>query len=275
MFWSEKMNIRALRSLLWVVSLVQLALAAAFYFQLPFATKLWPLPYTNEMSFIFLASVFAAAAASTLWCLIAGENAALAGVALDYVTIFTPVAAFAFQIARNQAVTLFGIISVGMALFGLAMFLWTRRIPFKYTRPMPRPIRYSFVFFIAALLITGGAMILKTPNIMPWSVSAEASVLYGWFFLGAAAYFIYGLLRPVWGNAGGQLAGFLVYDLVLILPFIAEFSTIRPQLRLNLIIYMLVVLYSGGLAIYYLFIHPQTRLWQRRAAVPATESVGV
>jgi hypothetical protein len=39
--------------------------------------------------------------------------------------------------------------------------------------------------------------------------------MFGLIFLGAATYFIYGALDPHWGNAVGQLAGFLAYDLTI------------------------------------------------------------
>jgi hypothetical protein len=56
------------------------------------------------------------------------------------------------------------------------------------------------------------------------------------------------------------LLGFLAYDLVLIGPFLQHFSTVRPEMRLSLVLYTAVVVYSGLLAIYFLFLHPPTRL---------------
>lgn len=263
--------VRYFRYLLIVFSVVQVFFAIAYILQLPFAVRLWPFAYTNQMSFIFIASIFAAAGASTLWCIAAREDGALAGVALDYMLIFAPTGVFVFQIARSTALTVFGIVCVIGALFGLGMFLWSYRIPIRDARPMPRLVRSAFVFFIIALIIVGVQMVLKVPNIMPWSITAQASVIYGWFFLGAAAYFAYGLLRPSWHNSAGQLAGFLAYDVVLIVPFLQRLPTIQPGLRLNLIIYTVVVALSGLLAIYYLFINPQTRVGR---AVPPVLSSG-
>jgi hypothetical protein len=79
-------------------------------------------------------------------------------------------------------------------------------------------------------------------------------------FLGDAFYFLYGLFRPRWGNALGQLLSFLAYDLVLIVPFVLLFDTVKPDRMFSLIVYTAVLIYSGGLAIYYLLINPQTRL---------------
>jgi hypothetical protein len=86
-------------------------------------------------------------------------------------------------------------------------------------------------------------------------------VLFGWIFLGASLYFIYGVARPVWHNARGQLMGFLAYDLVLILPFLVLLGDVKPEFMLSLVIYLVVIVYSGALAIYYLLISKETRTW--------------
>jgi hypothetical protein len=269
--WEVGMN-RYFRFLLLIICLLQLFFAAAYIAQLPFATALWPLPNTTPMSFIFMASIFAAAAASTGWCVLAGEHAGLAGVAVDYVAIFGPLAVFGFQEVSGGNATLlpFSLVSLAAALFGLGLLLWSVRIPFRDTRPMPRLVRGSFFIFVLALLLAGGSLILRTPNILPWRVSPEMSIFAGWIFVGAATYFGYGLLRPVWGNAVGQLAGFLAYDVVLILPFLQRLPTISPEFQTSLILYLIVVVYSGLLAVYYLFVNPATRLWRARRTAAGT-----
>jgi len=154
-----------------------------------------------------------------------------------------------------------------MTVFGLGLFFWFQRLPFRQRQPTPMLIRVSFFIFIVALIIVGTSQVRQTPNILPWRVTPELMVVFGWFFLGAAAYFAYGLIRPVWGNAAGQLAGFLAYDLVLIIPFLQRLPTISPELQISLIIYIIVVTYSGLLAIWYLFIAPKTRIWGSRGNV--------
>ncbi|MBX3080792.1 MAG: hypothetical protein KF716_04100 [Anaerolineae bacterium] len=67
------------------------------------------------------------------------------------------------------------------------------------------------------------------------------------------------MFDPSWHNAAGQLLGFLAYDVVLIVPFIQHFSDVIPEHRVSLIVYTTVVVGSALLAIYYLFIHPETR----------------
>lgn len=108
-----------------------------------------------------------------------------------------------------------------------------------------------------ALLIAGPLLIAGTPNLLPWSVTRDLSAMVGLFFIGAASYFAYGVIRPSMGNALGQLAGFLAYDLVLIVPFLVRLPTISDELRPNLIVYIAVVTYSGLVAVAFLF--PRSR----------------
>ena len=68
----------------------------------------------------------------------------------------------------------------------------------------------------------------------------------------------------VWNNAKGQLLSFLAYDLVLIGPFLALFGTVKSEFELSLVAYVAVLIYSGALAVYYLFFHPSTRGWRRK-----------
>jgi hypothetical protein len=197
------------------------------------------------------------------------RSGALAGIALDYLTILIPVSIFILQIAAVEGGTpilIFAVLCVLGVVFGAILFLLSRNIPIRDPRSQPRFVRISFGIFIVALLLVGGSMVLKVPNVLPWPLSVNESVLYGWMFLGAAAYFAYSLLRPSWGNSAGQLAGFLAYDLVLVIPFLTRFgSGITPQFMPGHIVYTVVVLYSGLLAIYYLFINRGTRVSRQRA----------
>lgn len=254
---------RFARYLLLLVCVVQLFFAVAFYFQWPLAVNLWPFEGTTPLTYIFIASIFAAAATSTLWPLYTRNDGALAGVGLDYMVILLPMAGYILWLGLgggDSGKTIYGIICAFGALFGLWLFLWSRRLPMRDAAiPMPPLVRWSFVVFVLALLYTSGRLFLGIPTI-PWPLTPELSVIVGCIFLGAAAYFIYGLLKPSWANAGGQLSGFLAYDLVLIVPFLTRLPTVAPEFRTGLIVYTIVVVYSGLLAIYYLFINKKTRL---------------
>ena len=253
---------------LYLICAVQLLLAAAFFLQLPFAVNLWPFPGTTPLTFKFISSIFAAAAASTLWAVATANYGALAGIGLDYLAILAPLSVLSFQLGASSGspqLTVYGFTCLFGFLFGLALILWSLRIPMDRALPLPGLVRWSFVIFIIALLIVSVQLIFKVPNVIPWKITPDLSVVMGWMFIGAALYFVYALLRPGWVNAAGQLAGFLAYDVVLIVPFLDRLPTVPAEQQVGQIVYTVVVIYSGLLAIYYLFVHRSTRLWARIA----------
>ena len=66
-----------------IVGLIDLVLAAGFFFQQPWATALWPLPDTR-LSYAFIAAILAGGAAPLIWIGLSGELAALAGYGLSF-----------------------------------------------------------------------------------------------------------------------------------------------------------------------------------------------
>jgi hypothetical protein len=255
---------KVVRYFLFLICAVQLFFAVAFFLQWPVAVNMWPFQGTTALTFIFISSIFAAAAASTLWAAATKNYGALAGIALDYLTILAPVSILSFQLgasASDTRMTSYAIACVFGALFGLGLFLWSTRFPINPVPPLPGFVRWSFVFFIIALLIVGGRLVMQITGTIPWKITPEIAVIMGWMFLGAAVYFVYSLLRPSWLNSAGQLMGFLAYDVVLIVPFLTRLPNISPENRPGLAVYTGVVIFSGLLAIYYLFLHKPTRLW--------------
>lgn len=252
---------RLLRLALLVTGFSALIFTLAFFFQVPALVNAWPWP-AGKLSNIFIASILAAAACPVIWIGFSGETRALAGGGIDFGVTYAASGVFALQRyseTRLIGALVFGILALALAVLCFVIWFFTRRIAFKDTRPIPLPVRFSFGFFAVVLLFVGGSLALQRPNIFPWQLSPENSTIYGWIFLGAMCYFLYALVHPVWGNARGQLIGFLAYDLVLIVPFIAHFQTVKAELLVNLAVYTAVVIFSGLLAIYYLFLHKSTR----------------
>lgn len=248
-----------IRGLTLLGGVVILALALGFVFRIPLALTIYPWE-DGRYSYLFMGSILAAVGAAALWVGWTGELGALPAGSLNIFVIALTSALYFIWLAlqgRSDLLT-FGIASALMSLVSAAAFFWSRTLPLHDTRPTPALVKGSFGVFIVALLLAGGALILRLP-VFPWKLNPDSSVIFGCIFLGDAFYFLYGLYRPVWGNAFGQLLSFLAYDVVLIVPFIGLFNTIDPALSLNLIVYIAVLLYSGALAVYYLFINPQTR----------------
>jgi hypothetical protein len=270
--------VRLVRILGLLSGVVALVLAGAFLLRIPLVQSLWPWTGTYDrlapLSYIFLASVLVAFGFPALWLSWRGELRAAAPIALDAIVVFAGWTVFMLQdylAGGGSAQLLVTAIGCAVVLLGfIAAYTYTRRIPIQDPRPTPRLVRASFVVFIVVLLVAGAGLVLKLPNVFPWRLTAEASVLYGWAFWGAAAYFAYGLFQPRWALAAGQLIGFLAYDLVLIVPYVQHLAVVRDENRLSLIIYLVVITLSALLASYYLFVNERTRLFRSLRPALAT-----
>ena len=248
------------RYLTFFAGLVALMLALGFVFQSRMATNLWPWP-DGRYSYLFIGSILAAACVAMLWIGWTGLFGALPAGALNiFVIAFSSCIYFlwlALQQGRSTLIS-YGIASLSTAIASGGSFLWSRRLSLNDPRPTPLLVRISFGIFIVSLFFAGSALLFGAP-IFPWDLNPDSSVLFGCIFIGDAFYFLYGLIRPRWQNAFGQLLSFLAYDLVLIGPFLALSKTVGSEHSLSLIVYIAVLLYSGALAVYYLFIHAKTR----------------
>ena len=250
---------KLLRGVTLVSGLVFLFFAFGFIFRLPSATSIWPWE-DGRYSYLFIGSILAAVSAAALWIGWTGEFGALPAGALNVFVIGLTTSIYFFLLSSQGRanMALFGTFAAMAAVTSLIAFFWSLKIPLKESRPMPGPVKISFWIFIISLFLAGGALILGTP-VFPWALNRDTSVIFGCIFLGDAFYFLYGMFRPNWHNALGQLLSFLAYDLVLIVPFMGLLNTVEPGRYTNLVVYLAVLIYSGGLAVYYLFINSQTR----------------
>jgi hypothetical protein len=257
---------RVIRSILIIGGLFMLGVAAGYAFGQPWARSTWLWP-DSPLSYTFVAAMQAAIAVAMLWIGLSGELSVIAAGALNLVVMMVGLAvSFALMAGQPQYAYLgrYAIVCVLFAVFNAALFVWSRRIPLRVSHPTPWPVRISYVIFIIFLVGVGVALILHTPNVMPWKVidnsqtpPRDDSVVFGWMFLGDAFYFLYALLYPQWRNACAQLWSFLAYDLVLIGPFLMLLSTnkVLPEFKYSLLVYTAVLVYSGLLALYYLLIN--------------------
>ena len=252
---------KLLRGVTFISGLVFLIFAFGFILRLPFATATWPWE-DGRYSSLVIGSILAAVSAAALWIGWTGEFGALPAGSLNVFVIGLTTSIYFFQLASQGRanMALFGAFAALAAVTSLGAFFWSLKIPLKESRPMPGPVKISFWIFILSLFLAGGALILQAP-IFPWALNRDTSVVFGCIFLGDAFYFLYGIFRPNWHNALGQLLSFLAYDLVLIIPFVGLLNTVEPERYINLVVYTGVLIYSGALAVYYLFVNPDTRFW--------------
>jgi hypothetical protein len=241
-------------------ALATLVLSVGFLDETSWAIDLWPWP-VSRLSYIFIASILAAIALPVLWIGISGELAAIQAGAIDLAITYAGFTVYLVTLLGDPGQPALGAY-IGVFALGLVVmvitFARTRRIAWDDPRPMPRAVRASFALF-AVMLVAAGTALVFGADIFPWDLTDEASVLFGFIYLGAAAYFVWGCLHPAWPNGQGQLVGFLAYDLVLIGPFIDQFSNVDGGQLTSLIVYTAFLVYSGALAAYYLFVSPETR----------------
>jgi hypothetical protein len=262
---------RRVRALLLASAGVQAVLALMWVLQVPLVTGLLPLPDRSPLTNILIGSFLFAAAGSIAACLYARSDRALAALGLEYTAIFAPLAVLSFARVVGGAagnVAIFGVVCVAVAVVGLGLLRWSLTHAWSDPRPIPPQVRRAFFLFVAAFVIRGVLLIVQVPSILPWEVAPELSTFLGCMFVGGAAFFVYGLVDPRWENARAQLAAFLAYDAVLILPLIAQLPTVEDRFRLSLVLNVAFVIISGLLTSYYLFVNPGTRL-RRQPAKPA------
>jgi hypothetical protein len=253
---------KLLRSLLLLVGTANLLFAVGFFTRMSWAITLWPWP-EGRLTYIFIASILAAIGAAVLWIAVAREWAALAPGSLNLLIMLGGIGGFLFSLSAQAEWSYlrpFAVAFALLAVFNLLLFLAAWRYSPPEPQPTPWPVLVSFILFTAVLIWVGISLIRQTPGIMPWPLSPESSVIIGWIFFGDAFYFLYALLRPSWPFSRAQLWSFLAYDLVLIGPLVAHIRTVPPELLDNLLIYIAILIYSGGLAIYYLFLNRATRV---------------
>ena len=251
----------ALRLPLLALGVAAAVLTVGFGWQMDWAVGLWPWE-ASRLSYIFLASITAAIAAPTLWTALTQEYAALRPQSITTVAQAAGVAATCLVLYVDDPGSgelALAAVAVAIGLLGVATFVRLRTHPVRDPRPLPAPVRWSFAGFAVALVVVGASLVAGR-DVFPWPLDTGTSAVYGWIFLGAAAYFVYGTLRPGWYAGCGQLLGFLAYDIVLIVPFIRHFDDVAPDRRTNLVIYVAIIAYSALLSIYYLVLDPETRL---------------
>lgn len=268
---------RPARALTGVTALVFAMLAVALGRAEPGLVSAWPWPEA-PFSFVFLASITASVA--TVWFSVAltGEFAALAGVGLNIVVAAGGAVMFlAWQIATGGQAGLWPALALALAtgLFGLWLWRATRALPVHDQRALPGFVRWAYLAFVVTLVVAGTALVLQQ-QVFPWRLYPASATLFGCIFLGAAAFFANAVHSGRWAIGAPALWGFLVYDLVLFVPYVRLLTTGNAatddiygdgqQVNLaSLAIYLSVLTASTLLALYAALLHPATRLWGARS----------
>ncbi|MEA2515770.1 MAG: hypothetical protein QOJ59_5259 [Thermomicrobiales bacterium] len=270
-----------------VVSGLALSLVGVgLYAGASWATSLWPWPDVR-MTYVFLASVLAAAIAPSLWIGITGELAVLAPGALNTLLLNLMFAAYlgARGLRSDDPKPLIAAaINLAVVPLFVSLLRRSRAIPVKDTRPMPRVVTIALWTACAMLIVVGVPLLMQVENVFPWTLTPQTSTIFGCIFLGAAGYFAYAARQPYWVFGKAPILGFLAYDLVLFSPYIDllrrpsagisssygsyggyddTYTTTAAGNGVNeqsLAVYLAVIGVSALFATFFLFVNPKTRL---------------
>jgi hypothetical protein len=245
------------RILLVALGAAALVAAAGFTLGWPALTKLWPFMLYG-LAPVFVASMLTAIGAPIVWIGLAREFAAVRAGAVNILIAAGGIGAYCLWRSWSDPASplqIFALINLAVAMLALVLLTATAREAWIDRRPTPKLVLVAFGCFVAVLAAAGVALLLRQ-NVFPWPLDEHTSRVYGFFFIGAAAYFVFGLVQPVWGSAKGQLVGFLAYDLVLIVPFVRLWSAV-PSLSLT--VYIAVLVLSGALATWFLLLSSKWR----------------
>lgn len=251
-----------------------LVAGVGLYLNLPVFRWLWIWPDPDPVAMAFVGSWFASGSAAMLWVGLSGQLTALRPLLLTLLVAFGGVTwsllAFAGRpLPGNERYQTFAVVlAVSMAV-ATAVLVWLRRQPVPVDRPVSAAIPGAFLFLSGFLLFVGVALVLGFTRVFPVPLRADVAAVCGWLFLGSTVYYVSAAVRPSRLNTVGQLVSFLVYDLLLIPPFVLLLPDVDPAHRLSLFVYLAVLVGTAAFCAYHLLVDPRTRLLPAVSRAPA------
>ncbi|MGE0315950.1 MAG: hypothetical protein AB7P21_30410 [Lautropia sp.] len=250
------MHSNVLRAGIAVLAICQLVLGWGLYQRLGWAEPIWPWPDT-PLNYRFVGAMLLSQGATMAWTAWTMTLRASLGGLVGFTMTTAGIAAYMAWVAVRQVspspmLWVWVIVCGALAASTLLLAVHASHQPRGPHAATPAVVRASFLLFAIALTIATVLLFGQAPVVFPWKLSPESSVVYGLLFVASAVYFLDGWLRPGSDNAPGQLIGFLVYDLALLPPWIAHWAKATGGFRISLIIYLVVLIWSGLLAVAYL-----------------------
>ncbi len=244
-----------IRASLLTLSFGLLLVGFGFWFRADWALGLWPWP-DGPLSYLFIASIVLAEGATMAWTAATLHLHAARGGALGFAAMNLGIAGYTLWLFNQQQEVLllnWALVCSLLSFGSILLFIIGGQYPRTHTQPSPQIVRQSFLIFAVALFIATAMLLARAPVVFPWPLKPDSSTMFGFLFLASAMYFFDGWLRPSLTNSYGQLIGFLVYDLVLIPPYLRHWEKATGGFRVSLVIYLIVLFWSAALAIWFLW----------------------
>ena len=258
------MPVHLVRAVLLTQAALLLVVGSGFLLGAGWAHRLWPWP-DGRLSYLFVASMMLAQAGSVAWVALTLELQAVRGGLIGFAASAIGIAAYAIGsqgASPNPALWPWAGAGIVMAAGSVGLLLISPRFPIRDHRLSPPVVRLSFLVFAIALAVATAMLLARQTVVFPWPLKPGSSVIFGFLFLASAIYFFHGWLKPGVSNASGQLIGFLIYDLVLIPPFVLHWPKTEGPFRVSMGIYLVVLFWSAALALWFLPRHALP--WRKR-----------
>jgi hypothetical protein len=249
-----------------ILSVLLFIFALGLYFHYQSAQEQWIWPKkTSALGFSFVGAWFAGGVAPLIYSGLFRQLSPLRGLALAGLVSTGGSAYFLYSkqdIIGNDRYLPFSIL-FALAFLGIIyVFIKSNRGYLRDDNSVSPVIRWAFLLFSILLFFFGLGLVLNKPHIFPLALAPDMQDIYGWFFLGSCAYFFYGFLKPSRYNVTGPMLSFLVYDLLLIPPYLQYTADVPPELQTSLTIYLSVLFVSALFSFYYLFFDYRTRMFR-------------
>lgn len=246
----------ALRAVLLAAGVVYGVLTLGFASRSGWAIDLWPWQDT-PLSHSFIGAVCGALSVGALWTGLTGQIRAVAGSLRGLVVIYGGVGAYLLVRATTGEAAFIphAVVALLTGLAAIALLAVVGRLPPATVEPRLDPaVRVSTAVFAGALLLAGMALVARFPGVFPWPLAPQSSTVFGLIFLGLSAVYADVAWSGQRSAAVVAMSGFLVYDLILLPPFLGHFPRVAPELMTSLTVYVAVLIYSAGLAVWFLFL---------------------
>jgi hypothetical protein len=185
--------VRISRSALFTAGMLSLVEAAGLELHIAPFTGIWPLGDASAVD-LYLGAYMAAIGSSLLWISISGElRAAVAGginLTVAYVGLTIAWLVLSQGTVDSRPLRTAALLCAVAAVASASLAWWFRRFRVWDIRPLPRLLYVSFAGFALLLVLVGGAVLLRMPNVFPLELSPVAAALVGCSFLGSATFFL-------------------------------------------------------------------------------------
>ncbi len=158
----------------------------------------------------------------TLWISVTKTYRVLAGGGLAALITFGGVSIYLLRLSLQMT----GILELGEYCLSFAVLsLWFLflgwKLPKRKSLRLPFTTQLLFALILTTLIMKGIFLVIPLPGFFPWLLTPQLSVIYGWFLIGSCFFIAWSLFSPIWENAYPLLYAILVYDALMIGPYLS------------------------------------------------------